>query len=50
MKRILLILTLITLSLAGRAQIGDYRSELAVGGGAGYVFSNIGFLPEVPQA
>ena len=50
MKRILIILTIITLSLAGRAQIGDYRSELAVGGGAGYVFSNIGFLPEVPQS
>ncbi len=50
MKRTLLILTLITLSLAGRAQIGEYRSELAVGGGAGYVLSKIGFLPEVPQS
>lgn len=50
MKRILLILSLITLSMAGKAQIGEYRNELAVGGGAGYVLSNIGFLPEVPQS
>ena len=32
-----------------RAQIGAYRSELAVGASGGYVLSTIGFLPEVPQ-
>lgn len=50
MKRIFLILLILAaLSLDGRAQIGDYRSELAVGGGGGYVLSSIGFMPEVPQ-
>ena len=32
-----------------KAQVGEYRSEFAVGGGLGYVMSNVGFMPEVPQ-
>ena len=32
-----------------RAQIGEYRSELAVGVSGGYVMSKVGFLPDVPQ-
>ena len=31
------------------AQVGDHRSEFAVGVNGGYVMSRIGFLPEVPQ-
>lgn len=31
------------------AQIGEYRSELAIGGGGGYILSKVGFMPEVPQ-
>lgn len=31
------------------AQIGEYRSELAIGGGGGFVLSQVGFTPEVPQ-
>ena len=31
------------------AQIGEHRSEFAVGFGGGYMFSTIGFVPEVPQ-
>ena len=31
------------------AQVGEYRNELAIGGSAGYMLSNIGFMPEVPQ-
>ena len=31
------------------AQVGDYRTDLAVGGSAGYVLSNVGFVPDVPQ-
>ena len=32
------------------AQVGDYRSELAVGVNGGYVLSNVGFMPKVPQS
>lgn len=32
------------------AQVGEYRSEFAVGGSMGYVMSQVGFMPEVPQA
>ncbi len=31
------------------AQVGDHRSEFAVGVNGGYVMSQVGFLPEVPQ-
>ena len=39
--------TLLPLSL--RAQVGEYRTDLAVGFSAGYVSSQVGFIPEVPQ-
>ena len=32
------------------AQVGEHRSELAVGVNGGFVMSNIGFVPKVPQA
>lgn len=32
------------------AQVGDHRSEMAVGFNGGYVLSNIGFMPKVPQS
>ena len=32
------------------AQVGEHRSELAVGAGAGMVMSSVGFLPKVPQS
>ena len=32
-----------------RAQIGDYRTDFAVGVNGGYMLSNVGFMPEVPQ-
>ncbi len=48
--RSLLILLLISLSiLPGRAQVGEYRTDLAIGGSAGYMLSNVAFVPEVPQ-
>ena len=43
-----LFLTLIV-GLPVHAQIGQYRSELALGGSAGLVMSQVGFMPEVPQ-
>ena len=32
------------------AQVGDYRTDLAVGVNGGYMLSNVGFVPEVPQS
>lgn len=32
-----------------KAQIGDYRSDLSIGVNGGYVMSNVGFNPEIPQ-
>jgi hypothetical protein len=37
------------LPFTAEAQVGDYRTDLAIGGGAGYVMSNVGFVPDVPQ-
>jgi len=51
MKRLLLTLScLLSLLPFAQAQIGEHRSELAFGVNGGYVFSNIGFMPEVPQS
>ena len=36
------------ISKAG-AQVGEHRSEFAVGINGGYVLSNVGFMPKVPQ-
>lgn len=41
------ILALLPLQL--QAQVGEHRNDLAVGFNAGYVMSNVGFIPEVPQ-
>lgn len=40
------------LSVCGgaRAQVGEHRSELAVGFNGGYALSNVGFVPKVPQS
>lgn len=34
---------------SANAQVGDHRSEFAAGVNGGYVMSNVGFLPKVPQ-
>ena len=50
MKRIIVFLLFLPLlSIPSFAQVGDYRSELAVGFNGGYVMSNVGFVPKVPQ-
>ena len=36
-------------SVTASAQVGEHRNELAVGFSGGYVMSNVGFMPEVPQ-
>jgi hypothetical protein len=32
-----------------KAQVGEYRTDFAIGANAGYMLSNVGFVPEVPQ-
>lgn len=46
-RRLLLLLALLPMLLS--AQVGEYRTDLAVGVNAGYMMSSIGFVPEVPQ-
>ena len=48
MKKYLLFLFLLISSMAG-AQVGEHRNDFAVGGNAGYILSNISFVPSVPQ-
>jgi hypothetical protein len=48
MRRILIYLIAL-LPLSAAAQVGEYRTDLAVGFSAGYVSSQVGFIPEVPQ-
>ena len=50
MKRLFFIFSLFHFFFATAiAQVGEYRNDLAVGGSAGYVMSNVGFVPDVPQ-
>ena len=50
MKRYLILLLVVHCSLlTTRAQVGEYRNDLAVGVSAGYMLSSVGFVPEVPQ-
>ncbi|MCR5679415.1 MAG: PorT family protein [Prevotella sp.] len=50
MMRTLAVLVVCHLSFTTSfAQVGDHRSELAVGFNGGYVLSNVGFMPKVPQ-
>ncbi len=44
-----LVLLLQLFYLTASAQVGAYRNEFAIGGNAGYVLSQVGFMPEVPQ-
>lgn len=44
-----LVILFLLFLLPAKAQIGEYRSEFAVGGSAGYMISQVGFMPEVPQ-
>ncbi|MBQ6652584.1 MAG: PorT family protein [Prevotella sp.] len=49
MRSVFLFLIFAT-TLPVSAQIGDHRNDLQIGGGAGYVLSNIGFTPKVTQS
>ena len=49
MKYLLALCLLAYLPYTATAQVGDYRTDFAIGGSAGYVMSNVGFVPDVPQ-
>lgn len=49
MKYHLALCLLAFLPYTATAQVGDYRTDFAIGGSAGYVMSNVGFVPDVPQ-
>ncbi|MBP5338444.1 MAG: PorT family protein [Prevotella sp.] len=49
MKRLTLLFISVVTALVSHAQVGEHRSELAVGASAGYIMSSIDFVPEVPQ-
>ena len=51
MHRIITLTVLLVLlsSVVVKAQIGDYRNDLAIGVNGGYVMSNVGFTPSVTQ-
>lgn len=49
MKYLLALCLLTFLPYTATAQVGDYRTDFAIGGSAGYVMSNVGFVPDVPQ-
>ena len=44
------ILLFALISLSSYAQVGDHRNDFAVGISGGYVMSNVGFMPKVPQS
>lgn len=50
MHRKILTALLMILPLCACAQVGDHRSDLSIGGNAGYVLSNVGFDPKVSQS
>jgi len=48
--RRLLFLAIAWCSLVAHAQVGEYRTDLAIGFNGGYVMSKVNFQPKVPQS
>ena len=48
--RKILVLCLSCWALMASAQVGDYRTDFALGVNGGYIMSNIAFVPKVPQS
>lgn len=48
-KRALPLYLLAFLPFTAMAQIGEYRTDLAIGINGGYMLSSVGFMPDVPQ-
>lgn len=49
MRRLILLFVVLLTVIIAHAQVGEYRNELAVGGGAGMAMASVNFLPKVPQ-
>ena len=49
MRRIYIFLFFYFLFSEAHSQVGEYRTDFAVGVNGGYMMSNVGFIPEVPQ-
>lgn len=49
MKKRLLFYLFIFLPFIAKAQVGEYRTDFAVGVNGGYILSNVGFTPDVAQ-
>lgn len=49
MRRFITLILLSGLAVSAFSQIGEHRSELSVGVNGGYMMSNVGFNPDVPQ-
>ncbi|MBR1545560.1 MAG: PorT family protein [Prevotella sp.] len=50
MRKLLLFFLFAFLPFISKAQVGEYRTDFAVGVNGGYVLSNVGFTPDVPQS
>lgn len=48
-RYIILTAAAVMMAVTAAAQVGDYRSEVAVGVNGGYVMSTVGFNPNIPQ-
>ncbi len=49
MRKLLVIILLLT-PIVMKAQVGEYRTDFAIGVNGGYILSNVGFTPDVPQS
>jgi len=47
--RQMLALLALLLAQSARAQVGEYRTDFAIGPSVGYTLSNVAFVPKVPQ-
>ncbi len=47
--RLVMMSLCLMLTTKAQAQVGEHRSDFAVGANAGFTLSNVGFLPKVPQ-
>ncbi len=50
MRRLLLFYFFAFIPIFVRAQVGEYRTDFAIGVNGGYILSNVGFQPDVPQS
>ena len=48
-RQLLVVMFLHILLTASNAQVGEHRNTFSIGANAGYVLSNVGFSPSVPQ-